>query len=146
MPTAPAVAPVVGEALRRVSRTAIPRRIAAGESYSAIIESIRSATSDLGLDKAQTADVYDRVNALSLHDDGTPEFSVELSATDHRLLESVQRHGGLVRGLVHRTQRGLRTLATRTELTEAASTLRRYGKVEHSMLADDLEEIVAGAC
>jgi hypothetical protein len=145
-PAAPAIAPAVAEAIRRVAATSIPRRIAAGETYHAIVESIRSNTSDLGLSKPQVAEVYDRLNALALHDDGTPEFSVELSPSDHRLLESVQRHGGLVRGLVRRTERGRQTLATRVELREAVSTLRRHGKVEHGMLADDLEAIVSGAC
>jgi len=142
----PAPAPAVAEGLRRIAQTTIPRRIAAGETYSDIVESIQAVTAGLGLSNHQVAEVYDRVNALTLHDDGTPEFSVELSTGDHRLLESVQRYGGLVRGLVRRTQSGRRTLATRTELREAASTLRSYGKVEHGMLADDLEAIVAGAC
>ena len=146
---APAPAPVevaVAEAIRRAARTSIPRRIAAGESYQDIVESLQSVTSDMGLSKQQIAEVYDKINTLSLHDDGTPEFSVELSSTDHRLLESVQRYGGLVRGLVQRTRAGSPTLATRTELSEAASTLRKYGKVEHGMLADDLEAIVTKAC
>ena len=146
VPTVPAVEVAVAEALRRVAHTQIPRRIAAGESYWSIVESIHSATADLALSKGQAAEVYDRFNALALHDDGTPEFSVELSASDHRLLESVQRHGGLVRGLVRRTGLGRQTLATRVELQEAVCKLRRHGKVEHGMLADDLEAIVFGAC
>lgn len=146
VPAAPAAAPAVGEAIRRVSKTSIPRRIAAGESYEESVESIHSVASDLGLSKQQLAEVYDKINSLALHDDGTPEFSVEFSRTDHRLLESVQRHGGLVRGLVQRTANGRETFATRTELREAAVTLRRHGKVEHGMLADDLEAIVTKAC
>jgi len=150
-PAAPGVpapaAPVVGEAVRRLIKTDIPRRIQDGGVYSDIAEAISFVVGDLGLTAAQVSEVYDRFNRVALsHDAGPADYQVEFSPTDHRLLESVKHHGRLLPGLVARAVGRRQTFATRDELSEAVSTLREHGKVEHAMLADDLAAIVDGAC
>jgi hypothetical protein len=142
-PAAPApAAPAVGEAVRRIARTDVPRRILEGEVYSSIVEAIQYHVSDLGLTSNQVSEVYDRFNRVVAHNSGRPDYQVEFSRGDHRLLESVARFGSRLTGLVARSQGSRQTFATREELVEAVSTLRKHGKVEHGMLADDLEAIV----
>jgi hypothetical protein len=142
-PGAPAPAATVGEAVKRIARTDIPQRIHDGEFYASIAEAISFHTSDLGLNSTQIGEVYDRFNKVALsHDSGKADYQVEFSSSDHRLLESVERHGSRLSGLVKRSAGRRQTFATRGELQEAVSTLRRHGKVEHEMLADDLAAIV----
>ncbi|HUU94946.1 MAG TPA: hypothetical protein VM487_04335, partial [Phycisphaerae bacterium] len=94
----------------------------------------------------QLAEVYDRLNRVAAHDSGPASYQVEFSSADHRLLESVKQHGGRLVGLVGRSGGRRQTYATRDELVEAVSNLRSHGRVEHAMLADDLEAIVGRGC
>ena len=146
-PGAPAPVAAVGEAVERIAKTSIPRLIFEGAVYSTLAEAISLHTSDLGLNAAQVSEVYDRFNRVALSSSkGAADYRVEFSTTDHRLLESVKRHGSTLSALVSRSGGRRETFATLDELVEAVSTLRKYGKVEHSMLADELELIVSGGC
>ena len=144
VPAAPAPAPAaesVNAAITALMETDIPERIANGEAHYDLSEAIRGYCPALGV--RERAQVIDRIQAM-LRIPTDVAHKVSFNAADHRLLSEVATFGSLTEGLADRTRGGRTTLASASELEEAALVLRTRGKAEHVMLAEVLTQALPG--
>ena len=146
-PTAPAAPAAMesietaDEAVAALLDTPIAERIANGEGYRSLNESISSYMPHLGV--RERVEAIDRIKAMtSVPLDAS--MRVQFNKVDHRLLSEAVPYGSLAGVLVSRTRGGAGTLASVGELRHAISALRRHGKSAHTMLAATLEAAMTG--
>lgn len=126
----------INAAIMTLMETSLPERIAQGEHYRTLNETVRGYCPTLTT--RQRVRTIDRMKAIvNVPTDAALRLS--FGAADHRLLSETVPFASPLEGLVDRTRGGRETLASVVELTEAVAVLRKRGRTEHVMLADTLE-------
>ncbi len=135
--------PHIEEAVRRLSTTDIPARIAEGDNYASVAESIRHLCRDLTLGARDVMKVHQRLSVLE--DIATSRvFSLEMSEGDRSLLASVSvREDDVPARLVEAVQRHGAVAVRERDVQEAIRALKARGELEHRLLADDLRRMMA---
>lgn len=133
----------IREAVARCARTDIPAMIWEGESYNRIRRYILKECRDLPLDADQVIEVRNRMRRLE-GANVDQVYAIELSEGDKGLMVGVSAvEGDAPQRVVQAAEEG-RGVSSRT-LSEAVDALRRYGELEHRLLAEALDKQVMTA-
>jgi hypothetical protein len=142
-PVAPEQAPApVAEAVKRlIGRSNIMEPIREGQRYAVVAESIRVACPDLNLSARQVLEVHDTLQNADKVARTVAIYDVALSEDDRKLVASVSKGpGDKLASLVERTANRRKAKVVENDLIAVVDALRRFGDIEHRLLADDLEK------
>jgi hypothetical protein len=138
---APVAESKVAKAVARLSGHGFFDRILDGEPYASVANSIAVATSDIGLTTREIAETHNYLRRAA-EKTRARVYGIALSDKDRELLSQVSESGDVTERLYAGTANGQKVSIVESELDHVTAMLRRYGEVEHRLLADEFDTAV----